>query len=271
VTTAKTGESLTHLTWKPGDLVIADRGYCRRRQIAHILQARADFIVRWYVHGLPVFTPLGDPFDVAAWLTRLTDSSAETTVSDGASSFRLLACRLSPQAAQRARQKCRRKAQKNGTHVQDATLFFAGWFLLVTSLSSQEATFAQVLDLYRARWQIELLFKRIKQLLQVHRLPSFQQCVNETLVALLLCGWILLEAHHQRLLAMTPEIPTSLWQGQSLLVRTFRCQLFGTWSLSQIITSWSALQRYLRPSRPFGKRWSCESLLSSLETLLASA
>jgi Transposase DDE domain len=271
VSTEKTAESVAHVTWRSGDLVIADRGYCRRTQIAHILKAQADLIVRWHSTNVPLVTPHGTSFDAVTWLKSLSDSPAECAVSDGTHTLRFIACHLSPNAAERARKKYRRRSQKDGTRHHDITRFLAGWLLLITSLPLNEATLSQILDLYRARWQVELLFKRMKQLVDRHRLPSFYDHPNTALVGILLCGWLLIEAHQQRLMATAADLPLSLWQSQLVLVRAFQQQILGTWSLSLVMKSWLSLQRYLRPSRSLDKLWSRKHLFASLDTLLAAA
>jgi hypothetical protein len=43
---------------------------------------------------------------------------------------------------------------------------------IITTLSPAEATALQLLELYRLRWQIEMLFKRLKSLLHLDTLPS---------------------------------------------------------------------------------------------------
>lgn len=45
---------------------------------------------------------------------------------------------------------------------------------LITTLEAEQATAIQLLELYRLRWQIELLFKRLKSLLHLDALPSRQ-------------------------------------------------------------------------------------------------
>lgn len=45
---------------------------------------------------------------------------------------------------------------------------------LLTTLSAEQASCAELLQLYRLRWQIELLFKRLKSLLPLDALPSRQ-------------------------------------------------------------------------------------------------
>jgi len=45
---------------------------------------------------------------------------------------------------------------------------------IITTLTTDEASATELLDLYRLRWQIELLFKRLKSLLHLDTLPSRQ-------------------------------------------------------------------------------------------------
>jgi hypothetical protein len=45
---------------------------------------------------------------------------------------------------------------------------------ILTTLSSAEASALRIMELYRLRWQIELLFKRLKSLLHLNNLPSRQ-------------------------------------------------------------------------------------------------
>src|ERR1019366_8157975 len=45
---------------------------------------------------------------------------------------------------------------------------------IITTLTPTEASAVQLLELYRLRWQIEMLFKRLKSLLHLDTLPSRQ-------------------------------------------------------------------------------------------------
>jgi transposase len=51
------------------------------------------------------------------------------------------------------------------------TLEFAKYVLVFTTRSSGSA--AEVLELYRMRWQIELVFKRLKSLAQLGHVPKY--------------------------------------------------------------------------------------------------
>ena len=52
----------------------------------------------------------------------------------------------------------------------------AAYIFVVTSLTEEQASAEQLLDLYRFRWQIELAFKRMKGLLELGVLPAKDPC-----------------------------------------------------------------------------------------------
>ena len=74
-------------------------------------------------------------------------------------------------AAERARRKALRKAQRNGTVAQAQSLELTAYVLVLTSLPV-EFSANEVLQLYRCRWQIELTFKRLKSLLGAGHVPK---------------------------------------------------------------------------------------------------
>src|SRR6266516_6435386 len=68
VSDGHTAEGFSLFVLQTGDLVVADRGYCRRKQLASLLQAGAQVVVRLAVHQVPLLDGPGEPFDVLAWL-----------------------------------------------------------------------------------------------------------------------------------------------------------------------------------------------------------
>src|SRR5438132_13824439 len=92
---------------------------------------------------------------------------------------RLLACSLPEEAAERARAKERKKAAKQQRQLKDETLYLCGWLVLFTSLAAPQWTDSQVLALYRARWQVELVIKRMKQQLKLAQLRGQTASTNE--------------------------------------------------------------------------------------------
>ena len=87
-------------------------------------------------------------------------------------SLRLCVLRKSEIAAQQAQRKAEKKARKKGQQVRPETLKLAAFVLALTSLPAAWGTASVILELYRARWQVELAFKRLKQLLAVGHVPK---------------------------------------------------------------------------------------------------
>lgn len=155
VSDGHTAEGFTLFVLQTGDLVVADRGYCRRKQLAYLLQAGAQVVVRLAVHQVPLLDGPGEPFDVLAWLKEQGSGQTSCPVAfeyEGCRfAGRLVACSLPEEAAERARAKERKKAAKQQRQLKDETLYLCGWLVLFTSLAAPQWTDSQVLALYRAR------------------------------------------------------------------------------------------------------------------------
>jgi IS4 transposase len=111
---------------------------------------------------------------------------------------RLVAFRKAAAAAEVSRAKARRAAQTEGNAILGGTLAAAEWVILVTSLKAGEDwSSARIGDLYRARWRIEMAFKRMKSILGLSGPPGEDPKLAKT--------WIL--AHLLMVLLLEP--PTS--------------------------------------------------------------
>ncbi len=150
-----TAEGFTLFSLQADDIVVADRGYCRRRQLAYVLRTGAQVVVRLAVHQVPLLDELGQPFDVLAWLQQLGSGQHSRRLAfeheGGCFPGRLIACSLPHQAAEQARAKQRKKAAKKQHQLKEETLFLCGWLLLFSALPPSQWTDEQVLALYRAR------------------------------------------------------------------------------------------------------------------------
>lgn len=65
-----------------------------------------------------------------------------------------------------------RKASKRQGKLKDKTIEFAKYVIVFTTLPEQVFTTTQILEWYRIRWQIELVFKRFKSLAKLGHLPK---------------------------------------------------------------------------------------------------
>ena len=90
-------------------------------------------------------------------------------------SARLCVVRKSQTAIALAHKKLRRYASKHGTQLQPETLLYAQYVMVLTTFPKQEFSLQQVLERYRFRWQIEMVFKRFKQIAQLGHLPKYDE------------------------------------------------------------------------------------------------
>ncbi len=160
VTDRRGGEHLARYQWQPGEVIVADRGYGYRRSVALAVRQQADVVLRIHPATFPLETDAGQPFAVLRWLRQpgetVRDWHGWCRWQGQRYRVRLLAVKLDPATAQKARRRKRRKAQKAGRTITAPTLAVAGWILVITTLAAATWSPADVLSLYRARWQGEI-------------------------------------------------------------------------------------------------------------------
>ena len=71
-----------------------------------------------------------------------------------------------------ARQRIYTQSRKKGRTPKDATLFWAGWVLVFTTVAPSLLCAETISALYRVRWQIEIAIKRWKSVLDVGKLRA---------------------------------------------------------------------------------------------------
>jgi hypothetical protein len=175
------GEKLNRFPARSGDLVLADRGLCNPVGLAQLIQQGADVIVRVNTGSLPLRTRQGKPFDLVKRLSSLgvPGKIAEWPVEAGSVTKplvgRLCVLRKSAEQTRRSVHKIRRKAQQGGPKPKTETLTYAQYVLVFTTLSDTIWSAHQVMEWYRLRWQIELIFKRLKTLLQLGHIPKYDE------------------------------------------------------------------------------------------------
>jgi hypothetical protein len=253
------GERLDRYTWQAGDVIVADNGYGYRRSVAVAVQQQADVIVRIHPATFPLETEAGTPFNVLRWLRQRGGPEREgqgwCRWEGRRYAVRLVVAKLDAAAAQRARRRRRRKAQKAGRTITAPTLAVAGWLLLITTLAAETWSAADVLYVYRARWQVELVFKKMKQLLRLNQIRSKHPTSVEATVRALLVAWALHEGTTMLLRALLSATATpdravvSSWLLSGLGLDTLRQQVQGTWSEARVQACLPRLRRFLC-SRP---------------------
>lgn len=258
LTDAKGGEGLHHFTSSPGDIFVADRGYGYVNSLSQVLANGACVVrVRWT--DLARYTHQDKPFAIIKWLrqtftTPVAEAQAialQLTTPQGTFPLRLVACPLPPAEVERAKLRIRRQAQKRQSEPKPETLLVAGFVLLVTNLPSEHWPAAQVCELYRHRWQVELYFKRLKSILHFDQLRARDPQLARTYLLGKLLVALLLDHFIHAFLAQVPDWsfdhtrPLSTWRLTSMIWHSF--QAIFTHQLSQLLdqADTARLRRYL--------------------------
>lgn len=176
LTTNKEGERLTRHEMSEGDIVIADRVYCTLSGIEHVLAGKADFVLRFKSKAFHLYNEEGERLDILPLLRGLkslgnTDIHCFYRLPTGEKRpLRLVVMKKDARAIAESRRKMARKvSKKQEKAVQADTAELNDYVVLATSL---DYTNEQVLELYRARWQIEQVFYRLKSLFGYGDVPS---------------------------------------------------------------------------------------------------
>jgi hypothetical protein len=259
LTSLHEGESLTRWSFAANEICLADRYYGVPRGIGHLLGAGAQFVVRVGWRNLPLQDQDGQPFSPIAWLRAIASDPAAAPaearvwvcVPHGRFPIRLVARAMPCAKAELKRKAMRAEAHKKQRQVDERSLLAAGFVMVVSNLPPTWSA-AQILALYRFRWQVELVFKRLKSLLTLDQLrltqdPALAQVVllAKILVALLLgeTQWRLALLHSEGF--SDPHRPLSLWRLTQLLLHFFRAAFLGTPSWQALAAAWPRLSRYL--------------------------
>lgn len=173
------GESFVQYPVAAKDFVIADRGYSTASGIEYLEQAGAYVMVRVNTTALPIFGKNNRRFPLLKRLSSLSKAGkvrewkvlihGEETIIPG----RLCAIRKSEHSIEAARRKLRRRASKRGSILKEETLEYAKYVIVFTTFPEEDFTSSEIMEWYRLRWQIELVFKRLKSLAQLGHLPKY--------------------------------------------------------------------------------------------------
>lgn len=173
-----TGESFKQFPIQKGDCIVGDRGYSTVQGVAHVASCDAYSLVRVNTAHFPLLRPDQSKFDLLMEVLTVQQEheTKEWEValnSDGQFIIgRLCIIRKSDKSAEEAIKKLKRKAVKKQHKLKPETKEFAKYVILFTTLPNKEYPLNLLLEWYRIRWQIELVFKRLKSLARLGHLPK---------------------------------------------------------------------------------------------------
>lgn len=148
-----------------GALRIADLGYFALRVFA-AMAAVGEYYLSRLQFGTHVLVHPGTTVQVLRWLAKQPGPYVDASVLLGQEHrlpCRLIAWRLPREQANRRRRILRQETmRKRGYEPSAERLAWCDWTVLVTNVPAELLTPPEATVLYRARWQVELLFKRWK-------------------------------------------------------------------------------------------------------------
>ncbi len=209
LTTGREGETFRRHAIAPGKVYLGDRGYAKRTGVAYVLERGGHVVVRAHFKSLALETKGGKALDAPALLSTLERAEVGdwrvwlrgTRKRHG---LRLVAVRKTPQAAAAEKRRLRRIASKKGQALSRESLKLADYICVVTDLDSERLPVVQVLELYRLRWQIELVFKRLKSLMGLGNLRAKNGALARTYLLSKILGALLVEELSGRALSFFP-------------------------------------------------------------------
>lgn len=184
-------------------LSVFDLGYFSLDRFRRVNETDAYWISRLQ-HGTKVFDAAGKSLDLPSILREQGESGlVDTMVFLGEKdrlACRLIAVRVPLEMASRRRRKIREKTRGRGREPSREYLEIQDWTIFVTNCDAELLTWKEVVVAYRARWQIELLFKLWKSHNRVAALeavasPQRQLAVlYAKLIGVIVQHWMLLSA-----------------------------------------------------------------------------
>ena len=193
LTTNKEGEKLTRYTLSTinkDDIIIADRVYCTMSGIEHLKAHEADFVLRFKSKAFILYDKEGNRIDLLSYIKHQSLTAFENTdihcfyklQTGELRPLRIVAMKKDKAAIDESKRKIERKvSKKQEKAVQLDTVELNEYVVLATSLGCEQSlnceqslsyTSEQILELYRARWQIEQVFYRLKSLFGYGDVPS---------------------------------------------------------------------------------------------------
>jgi len=213
LTTNKEGERLTRHEVTENDIMIADRIYCTMSGIEHVLKDGGDFVLRFKSKAFHLYDSEGKRLELLPNMRHLkafesADIRCFYKLAGGQlRPLRIVAMKKDAKAIEDSQRKLNRKvSKKQEKKVQADTVELNEYVVLTTSL---DYTNEQILELYRARWQIEQVFYRLKSLFGYGEVPS----KNEDAVKAWFFGKLFLAALCESILkqaSFSPELESRI-------------------------------------------------------------
>ena len=156
------------------EILLTEVGYYCLKTLQSIIQKGAFFISR-YKTGTSLWnTKTSESIELAKILMRVKGNAYQMEVNMGTDKKTRICCRLicfrvKEEVANQRRMRLKREAKKKGRIPGAQSLLLADWTIIVTNVPEKWIPSEMLWRIYSIRWQIELLFKQMKSIVQIHR------------------------------------------------------------------------------------------------------
>jgi len=193
VTDHHTGEGMQHFKANKDEIYLCDAGYGNTKQYEKAIGSGINVLLRINIRTFSVVDESGKRINIVDKLSANTEAFEITGYTkDKKYPVRVVCVPLPAEKAAQMQVKKAKKARRKGRGVGKELLESAKWLLLATSLD-KNWTIERLEKLYRARWQIELLFKRIKQNLNIGKIRASSDKSAQAVILLWLIAWAVSE------------------------------------------------------------------------------
>jgi hypothetical protein len=165
-----------------GELHIRDLGYVTTGYMAKIVSKQSFFLNRLHPHLVPVQCNTGKPISWATLYQKMQQNKntlMETMVriGKGTAAFecRLIAVPVPEQVWAERIRKAQKQAKSHNSILSDEYKVRCRFSLFITNTTNDVLKAADIIQLYRLRWQIELIFKAWKSILDIHKVKAVKK------------------------------------------------------------------------------------------------
>lgn len=168
---------------------VGDSGFCRQKTLQSALLDGHHFVVRHKDQGINLYHKSGRKFSLDSLFSQVAPEGTLYTAElqlpfanykgirgkycpdtrKGLWPVYLHALRLPKDEADRQVKRLKSDNKKKGKKTSARSIFVAKWIILLTSYPPDELLPHQAIELYGFRWQIELVFRRLKQTMELVR------------------------------------------------------------------------------------------------------
>lgn len=176
ITPESTGESLKNFELHKNDLVLADRIYATITGIECCRNSGADFILRIRNKAFKLYDKNRNEVVLSELLKKVKNKCRDfylyyMNFNKELCPIRFCAARKTKEEMEFEQKNLRKKESKKQVKISEETKFSHNYFFVITSLDDSFSA-EEILGLYRLRWQVEMVFKRLKSILNLGSMPT---------------------------------------------------------------------------------------------------